>query len=69
VSARTPHYLAIKAMPTTGNPSKEDIVSGAVERYCSLDEYDAILADLNQNNVNDKKRQLKAKVQHCKCVS
>jgi len=33
VSAFTSHYLAVKAMPTTGNTSEEDIISGAVARY------------------------------------
>jgi len=69
VSACTPHCLAIKAMTTTGNPSEEAIISGAVERYCSLDEYDAILADRNQNKVIDKTRKLKANVPHCKWVA
>eukprot|EP00168_Porphyra_purpurea_P018163 TRINITY_DN6629_c0_g1_i1.p2 TRINITY_DN6629_c0_g1~~TRINITY_DN6629_c0_g1_i1.p2 ORF type:complete len:113 (+),score=14.62 TRINITY_DN6629_c0_g1_i1:327-665(+) len=37
VSTLTSHYLAVKNMPTTGNLSEEDIISGAVARYCSLD--------------------------------
>jgi len=69
MSACTPHCLAIKAMTTTGNESEEDIFSRAVERYCSLDEYDAILAHRNQNTVIDKTRKLNAKVPHCKWVA
>ena len=37
VSAFTSHYLAVLAMQTTGNPFEEDIISGAVARYFSLD--------------------------------
>ena len=69
VSAFTSHYLAVKAMPTTGNPTEEDIISGAVARYCSLDIYDAIRADRNQDKVDDKTRKRKAKVAHCKWVA
>jgi len=69
VSAFASHYLAVKAVPTTGNPSEEDIISGAVARYCSLDVYDAIRADRNQDKVNDKTRKCKAKVAHCKWVA
>jgi len=69
VSAFTSHYLAVKAMLTTGNPSEEDIISGAVACYCSLDVYDAIRADRNQDKVNDKTRKRKAKVAHCKWVA
>jgi len=42
VSAFTSHYLAVKTMPTPGNQSEEDVISGSVARYCSLDVYDAI---------------------------
>jgi len=59
-------YLAVKAMPTTGNLSEEGIISGAVARYCSLDVYDAIRADQDQDERNDKTRKRKAKVEHCK---
>ena len=69
VSTFTSHYLAVKAMPTTGNLSEEDIISGAVARYCSLDVYDAIRADRDQDKRNDKTRKRKAKVAHCKWVA
>jgi len=36
VSTFTSHYLAVKNMQTTGNLSEEDIISGAVARYCLL---------------------------------
>jgi len=62
VIAFTSHYLAVKATETTGNPSQEDIVSGAVARYCSLDVYDEIRADHKEEKVNHKTRKRKAKV-------
>jgi len=33
VSTFTSHYLAVKAIPTTGNLTADDIISGAVARY------------------------------------
>jgi len=56
-------------MPTTGNLSQEDIISGAVARYCSLDVYYAIRADRDQDQRDDKTRKRKAKVAHCKWVA
>jgi len=69
VSTSTSHYLAVKAMPTTGNLSEEDIISGAVARCCWLDVYDAIRADRDQDKRNEKNRKRKAKVAHCKRVA
>jgi len=68
VSTFTSHYLAVKAMPTTGNLSEENIISGDVARYCSLDVYDAIRSDRDQDRRNDKTRKGKAKVAHCNWV-
>jgi len=48
VSTFTSHYLAVKNMPTTGNLTEEDIISGAVARYCSLVIYEAIRKDRGQ---------------------
>jgi len=64
LSTFTSHYLAVKAMPTTGNLSEEDIISSAVARYFSLDVYDDIRADRDQDKRNDKTRKRKAKVAH-----
>jgi len=69
MSTFTSHYLAVKAMPTTGNLSEEDIISVAVARYCSLDVYDAIRADRDRDKRNDKTRKRRAKVAHCKRVA
>jgi len=64
LSTFTSHYLAVKAMPTTGNLSEEDIISSAVARYFSLDVYDDIRADRDQDKRNDKTRKRKGKVAH-----
>jgi len=40
-----------------------------VARYCSLDVYDAIRADRDQDKRNDTTRKLEAKVAHCKWVA
>jgi len=56
-------------MLTTGNLSDEDINSGAVARYCSLEVYRAIRADRNKDKVKDNTRKRKAKVAHCKSVA
>ena len=69
VSAFTSHYLAVKAMPTTGNPSEKDIISGTEARYCSLNVYDAIREDRNQGEVHSRTRKREAKVAHCKWVA
>jgi len=66
VNTFTSHYLAVKAMPTAGNMSEEDIISGAVARFCSLDVYDAIRADRDDDKRNDKIRKRKTTVAHCK---
>jgi len=69
VSTFTSHYLAVKAMPTTGDLTEEDIISGVVARYCSLDVYDAIRTDREKDKRDDSTRKRKAKLAHCKWVA
>ena len=45
----TSHYLDVKAMPTTGNLTEKDIISGAVTRYCSLFVFDTICTYVRKN--------------------
>jgi len=66
VSTFTSHYLAVKNMQTTGNLSEEDIISAAVARYCSLDIYEAIRKDREQDKRKGKASKRKAKLAHCK---
>jgi len=69
VSTFTFHYLAVKNMQTTGNLSEEDIISGAIARYCALDIYEAILKDREQDKRKGKAAKRKAKLAHCKWVA
>ena len=69
VSTFTSHYLAVKNMQTTGNLAEEDIISGAVARYCSLDIYEAIRKDREQDKRKGKAAKRKAKLAHCKWVA
>jgi len=68
VSSFTSHYLAVNNMQTTGNLTEEDIISGAVARYCSLDIYESIRSDREKNKRNGKTAKRKAKLAHCKWV-
>ena len=69
VSNFTSRYLAVKNMKTTGNLSEEDIISGAVARYCSLVIYEAIRKDWEQDERKSKATKWKAKLAHCKWVA
>jgi len=68
VSSFTSHYLALKNMQTTGNVREEDIISGAVARYCSLDIYESIRSDREKDKRKGKTAKRKAKLAHCKWV-
>ena len=39
------HYLAVKWLSLTGNPSDEDLISAAVARFCGLNIYEAMRKD------------------------
>jgi len=69
VSTFTSHYLSVKNMQTTGNLSEEDIISGAVARYCSLDIYEAIRNDREKDKRQGKTAKRKAKLAHCKWLA
>ena len=68
VSSFTSHYLAVKNMQTTGNLTEEDIISGAVARYCSLNIYESIRSDREKDKRKGKTAKRKAKLAHCKWV-
>jgi len=63
------NYMAAKSPQTTGNLTKEDIISGAVTRYCSLDIYNAIRKDRVQDKSKGKEETLTAKLAHFKWVA
>jgi len=68
VSTFTSHYLAVKNMRTTGSLTEEDIISGAVARYCSLDIYGFIRNDREKDKRKGKAAKRKAELAHCKWV-
>jgi len=65
VSTFSSHYLAVKNMQTTGDLSEEIIISGAIARYCSLDIYEAIRKDQEQDKRKGKAEKRKGKLAHC----
>jgi len=56
-------------MQTTGNLSEDDIISGAISRYCALAIYEAIRKDREQDKRKGKAAKWKAKLAHCKWVA
>jgi len=69
LSTFTSNYMAVKSLQTTGNLTEEDIISGAVTRYCSLDIYRAIRKDGVQDKSKGKEETRKAKLAHFKWVA
>jgi len=69
VSTFTSHYLAVKAKPTTGDLTEEEIISGAAARSCSLDVYDAIRSDREEDKRDDTTRKREAQLAPCKWVA
>jgi len=68
VSTFTSHYSVVKNMQNTGNLTEEDIISGAVARYCSLDIYESIRNDRERDKRKGKAAKRKLKLAHCTWV-
>jgi len=68
VSSFTSHYLAVKNMQTNGILTEEDIISGAVARYCFLDIYESVRSDREKDKRKGKTAKRKAILAHCKWV-
>jgi len=68
LSSFTSHYLAVKNMQTTGNLTEDDIISGAVARFRSLDIYESIRSEREKDKRTGKTAKRKAKLVHCKWV-
>jgi len=62
------HYLAVKNMKTTGNLTEEDIISGAIAGFCSLENYKTIRSDREMDKRVGKTAKRKAKLANCKWV-
>jgi len=62
------HYLAVKRLSLTGNPSDEDLISAAVARFCGLNIYEAMRKDRASDKAKGKTTKRKAKQTTCPCV-
>jgi len=63
------HYLAVKRLSLTGNPSDEDLISAAVARFCGLNIYEAMGKDRASDKAKGKTTSRKAKQTTCLWVS
>ena len=48
------HYLAVKRMELTGNPSDEKVISAAMARFCGANVYEAIRKDRTEDKAKGK---------------
>jgi len=62
------HYLAVKRLSLTGNPSDEVLISAAVARFCGLNIYEAMRKDRASDKVKGKTTKPKAKQTTCPWV-
>ena len=62
------HYLAVKRMELTGNPSDEDMISAAMARFCGANVYEAIRKDITEDKAKGKATKPKAKQVLCPWV-
>jgi len=62
------HYMAVKRMELTGNPSDEDMISAAMARFCGANVYEAIRKDRTADKAKGKATKRKAKQVHCPWV-
>jgi len=62
------HYMAVKRMELTGNPSDEDMISAAMTRFCVANVCEAIRKDRAADEAKGKATKHKAKQVHCPWV-
>jgi len=62
------HFLAVKRLSLTGNPSDEDLISAAVARFCGLIIYEAMRKDRASDKAKGKTTKQKAKQTTCPWV-
>jgi len=68
VNAFGSHYLAVKRMELTGNPSEKDMISAAMARFCGTNVYEAKREDSAEDMAKGKTTKRKAKQVHCPWV-
>jgi len=59
------HYVAVKRLLLTGDPSDEDLISAAVARFCGLNIYEAMRKDRASDKAKGKTTKRKAKQTTC----
>jgi len=59
------HYMEVKRMERTSNPSDEDMISAAMARFCGANVYEAIRKDRTAEKAKGKATKRKAKQVHC----
>jgi len=62
------HYLAVKRIELTGNPSEEDMISAAMARFCGANVCEALRTDRAADMAKGKTTKRKAKQVHCPWV-
>jgi len=62
------HYLAVKRLSLTDNPSDEDLISAAVARFCVRNIYEAMRNDRASAKAKGKTTKRKAKQTTCPWV-
>ena len=62
------HYLTVKRLSLTGNPSDEDLISAAVARFCGLNIYEAMRKDRVSDKAKGMRTKRKAKQTTCPWV-
>jgi len=62
------HYLAVKHMGLTGNPSEEDMISAPMARFCGANVCEAMRKDRAEDMAKGKSTKRKAKQVHCPWV-
>jgi len=62
------HYMAVKRMELTGNPSDEDMIRAAMALFCGANAYEAIRKDRTADKAKGTATNRKAKQVHCPWV-
>jgi len=69
VSEFCSHYLAVKRLSLTDNPSDKDLISAAVARFCGLNTYESMRKDRTSDKAKGKTTKRKVKQTTCPWVS
>jgi len=59
------HYMAVKRLELTGNPSDDDMISAAMARFCGANVCEEIRKDRTADKAKGMATKRKAKQVHC----